>query len=180
MTTNSKIIQRTTPITHPAIIPTDDPSSSLLLCAPAVSVIVLDIDAIILLVDTNVAVAVVVSLVDVIEVVGLAVVVSLVDVTEVGGGAIVVSLVDVTEVGGGAIVVSLVDVIEVGGVAVAVSLVVTKVVRLTKGQNKCIYIQAKNKFTVIKGLKKKKHGKTHCLRHKMSLCYQGCFTIIFQ
>ena len=125
MTTNNKIIQRTTPITHPAMIPTDEPSSSLLPCAPAAPDIVLDIDSILLLVDTNVAVAAVVSLVNVIEVIGVTVAVSLVDVTEVVGVAVVISLVDVEGV---AVIISLVDVTEVG-VAVAVSLVVTEVVR---------------------------------------------------
>ena len=130
MTTNSKIIQRTTPTTHPAMIPTDEPSSSLLLCAPVAAVIVLDIDTIMLLGDTNVAVAVIVSLLDVTEVVGVAVAVSLVDAIEMVGVAIAASLVDATEI---------------VGVAVVASLVVTKVVRLTKGQtNVSIYKQKTN------------------------------------
>ena len=78
ITTNSKVIQRARPITHPAMIPTGEPSSSLLPRVPATTVNVVDNDAIVLvLVDITVDIAIAVSLVDVIKVVRVAVVVSL-------------------------------------------------------------------------------------------------------
>ena len=126
MTTNNKVIQRTTPTTHPAMIPTDEPSSSLLLCAPVVAVIVSDINAEILLpVDTTVVIAV--SLVDDVEEVGVAVAASLVDDIEEVGVAVAVSLVDDVEEVGVAVAASLVDDVEEVGVVVVASLVDTVV-----------------------------------------------------
>ena len=118
MTTNNKVIQRVTPITHPTMMPAGEPSSSLLLCVSAAPVILIDIDVVILLV---------------INVVGL-----LIDVTEVVGVAVAASLVDFIEIVGVAIAVSLVGTIEGIEATSVASLVVTEVVRLTKVQNKCM------------------------------------------
>ena len=93
MTTNNKVIQRTTPIIHPTMIPTDEILSSLILCAP-------DRDAMILV------------MVDDIEIVGVVVVASLVDATEVVGATVVVSLVDATEAAEATVVASLMDTTE--------------------------------------------------------------------
>ena len=109
MTTNNKTIQRTTPITHPAMIPTDEPSS--LLCVSVAAVTALDVDVIILvLLDTTVVVPA--PLVDDIEVVGVAVVV-VIGAIEVVGATVVVSLVDPIKAVEVAVVVSLVENTEV-------------------------------------------------------------------
>ena len=114
MITNNKVIQRTTPIIAPAMIPTDEPPSSLLPCALAAAGTVFDIDAIILLlVDNTVGAPVVVSLGGVVEVVGITVVVSLGGVVEVVGVVVVVSLEDVIKVVGVIVVVSLGNITEV-------------------------------------------------------------------
>ena len=115
-TTKNTIIQRMTPITTPAIIPTEEP--------PPLS---LPIPALVLT-------TIVVSLVDTIEVVGVTVV-SLVDIIEVVGVTVVASLVDAIEVVGVTVVVSLVDTIEVVGVTVVVSLVGTIKIVNTTGCN---------------------------------------------
>ena len=67
MTTNNKIIQRTTPITHPAMIPTGEPSSSLPVCASGVLITVLVTDVIIPLALDTAEVAEVAVLVSVVN-----------------------------------------------------------------------------------------------------------------
>ena len=127
-TSNSTAIQKMTPITDPAMIPTEEPPPLALplSATDTTDVGVLEVVGVILvvpLVDTIEVVGV--SLVDTIEVVGVTVVVSLVDTIEVVGVTVVVSLVDTIEVVGATVVVSLVDTIEVVGVTVVVSLVDT-------------------------------------------------------
>ena len=98
ITTNNKVIQRTTPITHPAMMPTNELSSSLPLCVSAAAVIVLNTDVItlLLLVDTTevVEVAVLVFTIVVIEVTG---VVPVIDPAKVGGITEVVSQLSIIE-----------------------------------------------------------------------------------
>ena len=89
MTTNNRITKKTTPIIHPAIIPTDEPSSSLLLCASDAPVIVLEVDTTEVvgltvpiyqfILSTSVVIGMVILMVDTTEVVAL----SLVDTIEV-------------------------------------------------------------------------------------------------
>ena len=151
-TSNNKVIQRTTPIIHPTMIPTDEPSLlSLLLCAsadPTTGIIALDViglDVILLIVIVIITVVVVIVLddtagvdlvLDTVGTIGISeFVAAMVDTGEVVGTDVMVLpssavevntlvlSVDIIEVVIVIVVASLVDTIEVVGVTVVTSLV---------------------------------------------------------
>ena len=145
-TSNNKVIQRTTPIIHPAMIPTDEPSLlSLLLCVsadPITGVITLDIiglDAIILIVLVIIAVLVVIVLddtagvdlvLDTVGTIGISEFIAvMIDTDEIVGTDVMVLPSSVVEVGTLALSVDIIDVVIVTGVTLLV--VIDEVVGVT-------------------------------------------------